>query len=157
MYSLAEVNIRLKHRNDSMNIEKDLLKVGLKVDYKIVVETLIRIGVPNKKEHILYPSCYLHKIGDDYYLCHFKQMFSLTRSNAYNNISKEDLMRRNGIAYCLQNWNLITVDPAAIEERDKFVFILPYKEKHEWLIEHKFNINALNNHQVDSHAGRRTA
>jgi len=70
-------------------------------------------------------------------------MFSLTRENAYNNISKEDIMRRNGIAYCLQNWNLIAVDPAAIEERDKFVFVLPYKEKHEWIIEHKFNINAL--------------
>jgi hypothetical protein len=138
-----------------MDIEKDLLKVVLKVDYKIVNETLNRIGVANKKEHILYPSCYLFNLNGTYYLVHFKQMFALTRNDAYNNISKEDISRRNGIAYCLQNWNLITVDENDIEERGKFVFVLPYHEKQNWIIEHKFNVNILNNHQAEIHAGNR--
>lgn len=155
MFSLHDINLKLKQKKSIMNSEPDLLKVTLLVDYKIVAETLNRIGVPNKREHILYPSCYLYKIKDEFYLVHFKQMFMLTRENSYNNISKDDIMRRNAIAFCLQSWKLISVDEKQIENRDKFVFVLPFHDKQSWLIEHKFNINSVyNNIQAGEYAGK---
>lgn len=127
-----------------MDIEKDFLKIGLCADRKVIIETLTRIGVGNKATKILYPSCYLHAINETYYLLHFKQIF-LLRANSYNNISQNDLTRRNAIAFCLKNWGMITVDEKDIIPKDDFIFILPYRDKAEWNIFHKINQNVLNN------------
>lgn len=118
------------------------LMITPNVDVKIIEETLCRVGVANKKDHILYPSCYLWKIENDYYLMHFKQLFSLTRDNGYDNISQADISRRNAIAFCLKNWKMITVDDELIKEKDEYVFVLPYSEKPNWDIQHKFNIKS---------------
>ena len=62
------------------------LKINLSVDKRVVQETLNRIGVSNKKEKVLYPSCYIIEENDEYFLVHFKQLFSLSRNDAYENI-----------------------------------------------------------------------
>lgn len=153
MLSLHDINLKLKLKTSTMKIEQDLLKVKPLVDIKIIIETLTRIGVANKREKIIFPSCYIYKIGEDYYLCHFKQLFQLTRDNGYNNISRDDILRRNAIAFCLQSWHLIDVDAKQIEEREKFVFVLPHNEKEKWVIAHKFNINSVySNMQAGEHA-----
>lgn len=115
----------------------DLLEVTLTADVKVIAETLSRIGIANKKDKILYPSCYLYDIGDKYYIAHFKQIFTLTREDAFDNMLEEDYARRNGIAFLLRQWGLIEVEDDKIEDRSRFVFVLPYPQKKDWKISHK--------------------
>ena len=70
----------------------------------------------------------------------------LVRDNAYDNISDQDIVRRNSIAFCLKNWGLIEVDEVGIEPHDIFVFVLPYTQKDKWHISHKVNLFTLNEH-----------
>ena len=126
-----------------MNYIKNMVRVKPLVDVKVIKETLTRIGIANKKEQILFLSCYLYQNFEDYYIVHFKEMFILTRSNGYNNISEEDLERKNSIIFCLKNWGLIDVDEDDIKNHDKFVYVLPFDQKSDWVISHKFNVNGV--------------
>lgn len=116
------------------------IEINLKCDKKIIIETLERIGIANKKDKILFPTCYFLNIKDKDYILHFKQLFLLMRRNSYNNISEDDYERRNAIIYCLKTWGLIDVDEKFLEPRNKFVYVLPYKDKNDWVIQHKYNI-----------------
>lgn len=121
-----------------MNI--DLIRVIPRVDLSVIRETLTRIGIADKKRKIIYPSCNLIELNNNYYICHFKNMFILTKENGYDNMSEEDICRRNSIIYCLQNWNLIDVDVECdIEPHDIYVYVLPFREKNNWTIIQKFN------------------
>ncbi len=122
----------------------DLLEVKLLVDKKIIIESLSRIGIANKKTKVLFPSCYLYEDNGRYYIAHFKQLFLLTRNDSYNNICKEDIIRRNAIAFCLKNWKLIDIEDEKIQPYNKMVFVLPFKEKKNWRISHKFNFKSIN-------------
>ena len=114
------------------------IEVKVLVDKKIVMETLSRIGIANKKTKTLYPSCVLHNEDDKFYICHFKEMFTKTRENGYNNLSEEDIKRRNAIIFCLKNWGLIDCDDKLIEPHDIFVYVLKRTEKDQWNIQQKF-------------------
>ena len=127
-------------------MELGLLKIELKSNEKIVQESLTRVGVGDRKKKILYPSCYLVKHEGDYYLAHFKEMF-LLRDGGYDNVSDEDIKRRNAIAFCLKSWNLIDVDIETIKPHDTFVFVLPFKEKALWKISHKINTYVMEGQQ----------
>ena len=119
----------------------DLLEVTLTADVKVIAETLSRIGIGNKKDKILYPSCYLYEVDGKKCLAHFKQIFSLTRDDAFDNMTEEDYARRNGIAFLLREWGLIEVDDSKIENRSRFVFVLPHPQKKSWKISHKVRFN----------------
>jgi hypothetical protein len=120
-----------------------LLEIKLLKDEQVITESLTRIGICNKSKMLLYPSCYMYKKDETYYICHFKQMFSLVREQAYNNLTDEDINRRNAIAFCLKKWGLIDVAEESIQPHNINVFVLPYKEKSKWNITHKFNRNLL--------------
>lgn len=122
-----------------------LIEIKPTADIAVIRETLSRCGIANKKKKILYPSCYLYEAFGVYYIAHFKQLFLLTRQDGYNNLCEDDLARRNGIIFCLKNWGLIEVDETLIEPHDKFIFVLPFKEKNQWTISNKFNINNVDN------------
>lgn len=124
----------------------ELLKIDLKVNEKIVQESLTRIGISNRKKKILYPSCYLVKLEGEFYLAHFKEMF-LLKDGGYNNVSDDDIKRRNAVAFCLKNWGLIDVEETSITPHDTFVFVLPYGEKESWKISHKINTFTYEGHQ----------
>lgn len=125
-------------------MDNNLLEVKTLVDDKVIKETLNRVGVANKKEKVLYPSCYLWENDGKKYLVHFKQLFLLTRDSAYNNICEDDVLRRNAIAFCLKNWGLIEVADESIEPHNKYIFVLPYNQKKDWKVNHKFNFRSLN-------------
>ena len=121
--------------------QEQMLQVTLKEpdDFLKVRETLSRIGVASRKERKLYQSCHiLHKQGK-YYIVHFKELFALDGKET--NLSENDIARRNTIAKLLNDWNLVGVEgkiePVAPLSQIK---ILPYKEKHEWILETKYNI-----------------
>lgn len=120
-----------------------LIEIKPMADIAVIKETLSRCGIANKKKKILYPSCYLYEAFGVYYVAHFKQLFLLTRQDGYNNLCDEDLARRNGIIFCLKNWGLIEVDENIIEPHDRFIFVLPHKEKSQWTISNKFNANTI--------------
>jgi len=121
------------------DIIKNLLEVKPLVDIKVIIETLSRMGIANRNTFVLYPSCYLHEIEGKYYLCHFKQMFMLTRSDSYDTLCDGDLERRNSIAFCLKNWNMIDCDSETISNHDVFVHTISHQDKMKWNIQHKFN------------------
>jgi len=121
------------------------VEVKLLVDENVVKETLSRIGIVNKTKKVIYPSCYLIKEFDSYYIFHFKELFSVMKSNTYNNVSLDDIRRKNSIIFCLKQWKMIDVDMDLIEPHDFYIFILPYKDKKDYKIIHKFNVSSLQN------------
>lgn len=127
-----------------------MIEVVLKTNEKVIKETLTRIGIANRREKILYPSCYLYSKNDKNYIVHFKQLFLLIRDNGYNNMSEEDLSRRNAVIFCLKNWGLLDVNEDDITPHDKFVFVLPHEEKRKWKISHKFNMAILHKQETDN-------
>ena len=110
-------------------------------DFLKVRETLTRIGVASRKEKRIYQSCHiLHKQGK-YYIVHFKELFALDGKRA--NLTQNDVQRRNRIIQLLSDWGLITImniskitDIAPLNQ----IKVLAYKEKHEWILETKYNI-----------------
>ena len=110
-------------------------------DFLKVRETLTRIGVASRKENKIYQSCHiLHKQGR-YYIVHFKELFALDGKHA--NLTQNDVQRRNRIIQLLSDWGLITIiniskitDIAPLNQ----IKVLAYKEKHEWILETKYNI-----------------
>ena len=121
--------------------QEQMLEVTLSEpdDFLKVRETLSRIGVASRREKKLYQSCHiLHKQGK-YYIVHFKELFALDGKKT--NISENDIARRNTISNLLCDWGLIKV-VGDIKEMAPLsqIKILPYKEKHEWILETKYNI-----------------
>jgi hypothetical protein len=124
-------------------INKIGIKILLKADYPVVCETLERIGIVNKIEKKIFPSCYCVKYQDSdesdcYRLCHFKEMFILQdKESTFNDLDK---VRRNTIGYLLQSWNLIealNADDFA-DILSKKIPVVPYKDKKDYRIIHKF-------------------
>src|SRR5690554_1039244 len=125
-----------------------LVEVIPKVDEKIIEETLTRMGIPNMKDKILYQSCHLLKQFGDYYICHFKQLFTLGRGkdgfHGFGNVSLEDISRRDSIVFCLEKWGMVeVVNKEAIKDTSIRVFVLPFKERGEWKRVKKYNIDNI--------------
>jgi hypothetical protein len=123
-------------------IKKIGVKVILSVDFPVVCETLERIGVVNKKEKKIFPSCYLLKYDDIddvcYKLCHFKEMFILQqKKSTFDDLDK---IRRDTIGYLLTSWNLIK--PVDIDDFTQIlnskISTVSYREKKDYKIIHKF-------------------
>jgi hypothetical protein len=117
------------------------IKVKLLKPYGQVCETLERMGVVNKKEKIIYPSCYCHKMEDETYrICHFKEMFLLQdKPSTFNDV---DSLRRATITYLLQDWGFVDVadtdDISKILTLKDKIDVIPYRDKHLYTIQHKF-------------------
>jgi len=126
-----------------------MIEVKLLADKKVIVETLSRIGIANKKKKILFPSCYIYEQDDKNYIVHFKELFALTRENSYNNVCLEDELRLKATVFNLKNWGLIEVDDSVIDPHNTFLFVLPFKEKNQWQISHKYNTKNLYNVKKD--------
>lgn len=111
-------------------------------DFLKIKETLTRVGIASKKEKRLYQSCHiLHKQGR-YSILHFKELFILDGKE--NNLTDEDVARRNTIINLLEEWNLLTiVNPSKSEEPIaplSQIKVLSHKEKEQWSLESKYNI-----------------
>ncbi len=117
-------------------------------DFLKVRETLTRIGIASRKEKKLFQSCHiLHKQGR-YKILHFKELFSL--DGRKTNFSKDDLGRRNTIVNLLADWGLIKRKAPPVPPNDFMVSIgqikiLPFKEKNDWQLIPKYEINKSQN------------
>ena len=114
-------------------------------DFLKVRETLTRIGVASRKEKKLYQSCHiLHKQGK-YFIVHFKELFAL--DGKFANLTINDVQRRNRITRLLSDWGLISIlKEESIQDIEPLnqIKVLPYKDKHEWKLEQKYNIGKKN-------------
>ena len=127
---------------------ENMLEVKIKEpdDFLKIRETLTRIGVASRKERKIYQSCHiLHKQGR-YFIVHFKELFALDGKTA--NIFSNDIERRNTIAQLLSDWGLVElVNAVEVESKAPLsqMKVLPFKEKHEWVLEPKYNIGKKGN------------
>lgn len=136
------VEVRLKSEDDFLKIK----------------ETLTRIGVCNRKKKILYQSCHiLHKRGR-YSIIHFKELYALdavldkgNRRNFFNDVSQEDIARRNKIVKILAEWNLLEeVDPAKSDDplsNMDNIKVLRFNEVPDWELVPKYVIGKYKNKQ----------
>ena len=129
---------------------ENMLEVKIKEpdDFLKIRETLTRIGVASRKERKIYQSCHiLHKQGR-YFIVHFKELFALDGKTA--NIFANDIERRNTIAQLLSDWGLVEL-VSVIENKAPLsqIKVLPFKEKHEWILEPKYNIGKKGNEDGD--------
>lgn len=123
------------------------VKIAEEEDFLKIKETLTRIGVASRKDKKLYQSCHiLHKQGK-YYIVHFKELFALDGKDT--NISDEDKLRRNKIAFLLQEWGLLKiVDSENIKDNQaqmNHIKIINHKEKNDWELVAKYNIGRKKN------------
>jgi hypothetical protein len=129
-------------------LTNNFLKISPLVDVKVISETLTRMGVASNQKKILWPSCYLYYDSPSFYLIHFKQAFSLIKENYYDNLSQEDLIRRNAIAWCLKRWQLIDVDDKLIEDHGSHIFTITHEDKKNWTVQHKINMSEIRNGNI---------
>jgi len=122
-----------------------MIEVELTNKKSFVQETLTRMGIANKQSKIIYPSCYLYENDGKFYIAHFKELFSLVKDQSYDNFSQEDIYRRNSIVESLKNWDLIIPKENYILSNDTRFYVIAHRDKKNWKIIHKFNINSLNN------------
>lgn len=123
-------------------ILNNMIEVRIKKSYGIIKESLSRIGIADKKNKKLYPSCYLYENYEKFYIVHFKQLFLLTRNESYDNMTELDYHRLKSIVDLLSGWGLVSpIKP--LEYDPTFVYILPFKEKFDWTIVDKFNTKTI--------------
>jgi len=111
-------------------------------DFLKIKETLTRIGISSRKEKKLYQSCHiLHKRGR-YAIFHFKELFAL--DGLQNNLSENDIARRNTIVNLLEDWGLLkneeSEDTKELVVEVKKLKIISYKEKEDWELIPKYHI-----------------
>jgi|TARA_R110000782_G_scaffold40100_1_gene92674 hypothetical protein len=113
-----------------------------------IKETLTRIGIASRRDHIIFQSCHiLHKKDKEtdasrYAIMHFKELFIL--DGKQNNLDEDDVARRNTIVNLLAEWGLLRVvnptqteDPIAPLNKIK---VIAFKEKNMWKLESKYTV-----------------
>lgn len=121
------------------------VEIKLLSDFLVVKETLERIGIANRKTRVITPSVYiLHKQGK-YYIIHFKELLAL--DGFKHNINETDVSRRDAIASLLSNWGMVEILDDGVYQEDlaEQIFVLPFAEKQNYTINHKYRISRKRN------------
>jgi hypothetical protein len=124
--------------NPDMMLE---IKLSEPDDFLKTKETLSRIGVLSKKEQTLYQSVHILHKKSKYYLVSFKELFLL--DGKYNNLTVNDVQRRNRIAFLLQDWGLVKmVTPEKFQDVCPMnqIKVIPHKEKENYNLVSKYTI-----------------
>lgn len=120
-------------------IESKGVAVKLLVSPLIVKDNLERMGIVNRKEKKLFPSCYLIEQDGQHFICHFKDLLKVAGSD------DSDKKRRNTIVWLLSKWGLISTavvfSSDEIQKKKLFILTREQKETEDWNIQHKFHYN----------------
>ena len=124
-----------------MEIERLGVSVELSENFSVIKETLERMGVMAKEKRKFFPSCYLVEDDDgSFKVYHFKELF--LKDGKDSTYDDKDRYRRNTICFLLQKWGLVKlIDSKADNAKEilvEKVDILPYKEKDNFRICHKY-------------------
>lgn len=129
-------------------IEKmvEVVPVGGIDGFKKIIETLTRIGIPNRDEYILNQSAHILQRQGKYYICHFKELFAL--DGLRNDLSEADIARRNRIVQMLKDWGLIEIvsdQPLEPIGKPNMVFVIKHSDKGMWTLRPKYTIGVKKN------------
>lgn len=111
-----------------------------------VKETLTRIGISSRNidnKSVLNQTCHVLYKQDRYYIVHFKQMFLLDGKQNKTNYTEQDKARTQKIVELLSKWGLITVVNTPCYDTNgeqANITIIPYKDKHNWILTSKYEI-----------------
>lgn len=131
----------------SESIKVNGIEVELIKPFSVLRETLERIGIANRKEKKIFPSCYAKKMNDSKVsIFHFKELLKKPE------LDDSDIKRKNTILWLLVKWNLIKISDEKTRQDvtsnmlQKKIFILPKKQKDEekWEVVHKFHFEGRN-------------
>ena len=121
---------------------ENFLEIVLKKpdDFLKIAETLTRIGITTRNKELVQTCHILHKRGK-YYVCHFLEMFQLDGVNR-SEMVQEDILRRNGIADLLEQWELCTVvDKQRFGEKSlSRVKVVPFSQKKDYTLKQNYTI-----------------
>lgn len=122
----------------------NFLEIELKDEQNFlkIAETLTRIGIVSRNKELVQTCHILHKRGK-YYVCHFKELFSLDGVSK-SALSEEDVLRRNGIANLLQQWSLCTIinaDKYSVLSLQK-VKVVPFSQKNEYILKQNYTVGS---------------
>jgi hypothetical protein len=125
---------------ESLVIEVDILKQS---NFLVIKESLERMGVgivkPGSKR--MFPSCIIVHSQGRYFIGHFKIGFELNGAKALFN--DDDFDRAYTTAVLMEQWGLLKIVNVPFEDA-KFsmdgLYVVPFKEKSEWIIIHKFQL-----------------
>lgn len=116
--------------------------------FKLIIETLTRIGLASETGQTLYQIVFLlHKRGR-YYIAHYKELEMLDGFEA--TMSPKDYGRRNAVARLLQNWNMIRIlSPERLQEDLNDLMVLKHKASSHWTLKPKYLIGHSSNRGQD--------
>ena len=111
-------------------------------DFLKIVETLTRIGIVSRDKELVQTCHILHKRGK-YYICHFKELFALDGVSK-SVLSEEDILRRNGIANLLQQWQLCKIiDEEKYKEFTlQRVKVVPFSQKDDYILKKNYTVGS---------------
>ncbi|WDS52231.1 translational repressor [Escherichia phage EO1] len=110
-------------------------------DFLKVKETLTRMGIANNKDKVLYQSCHILQKKGLYYIVHFKEMLRMDGRQV--EMTEEDEVRRDSIAWLLEDWELIEIVPGQrtfMKDLTNNFRVISFKQKHEWKLVPKYTI-----------------
>lgn len=110
-------------------------------DFLKVKETLARMGIANNKDKVLYQSCHILQKKGLYYIVHFKEMLRMDGRQV--EMTEEDEVRRDSIAWLLEDWGLIEIVPGQrtfMKDLTNNFRVISFKQKHEWKLVPKYTI-----------------
>ena len=110
-------------------------------DFLKVKETLTRMGIANNKDKVLYQSCHILQKKGLYYIVHFKEMLRMDGRQV--EMTEEDEVRRDSIAWLLEDWGLIEIVPGQrtlMKDLTNNFRVISFKQKHEWKLVPKYTI-----------------
>lgn len=110
-------------------------------DFLKVKETLTRMGIANNKDKVLYQSCHILQKKGLYYIVHFKEMLRMDGRQV--EMTEEDEVRRDSIAWLLEDWGLIEITPGQrtfMKDLTNNFRVISFKQKHEWKLVPKYTI-----------------
>lgn len=110
-------------------------------DFLKVKETLTCMGIANNKDKVLYQSCHILQKKGLYYIVHFKEMLRMDGRQV--EMTEEDEVRRDSIAWLLEDWGLIEIVPGQrtfMKDLTNNFRVISFKQKHEWKLVPKYTI-----------------
>lgn len=111
-------------------------------NFRLVRETLSRIGIANSRKKRLWQSCHILNKGGKYYIAHFKTLMQLDGQNS--SLDEEDQERVWDIARLLDSWGLCRmVHPESVPKIGNNMFrVIKASEREEWDLVQKYTVGA---------------